>query len=63
MADLKKMIEADIQRYEHMLEMYETGSLETARVEGRHELIASSSEIHRHLQNVIRELRALLRDG
>jgi len=63
MADLRKTIEADIQRYAHMLEMYETGSLETAQVEGRHELIASRSEIHRHLQNVIKELRALLRDG
>ena len=63
MANLKKTIEADIQRYARMAEQYETGSLETDEVEGRHELIGSSSEIHRHLKNVVSELRALLRDG
>jgi hypothetical protein len=63
MTDLKNTIEADIQRYARLLKMYESGELETARVEGREALIDSSSEVHRHLQNVIRELRALLRDG
>lgn len=63
MTDLKKTIEADIQRYARMLKMYESGELETTQVEGREALIDSNSEVHRHLQNVIRELRALLRDG
>lgn len=63
MDDLKKTIEADIQRYARLLEIYETGGLETTQVEGRDELIGSSTEIHRHLQNVLSELRALLRDG
>jgi hypothetical protein len=61
--DLKREVESDIKRYSSILEMYRSGKVKTGEVEGQAHLIEQTSEIARHLENVIRELRALLRDG
>ena len=61
--DLKREIEKDIERYSSILEMYKTGKLKTGNIEGQDQLIEQSGEVARHLENIIRELQALLRDG
>jgi len=61
--DLKHEIEKDIERYSSILEMYKTGKLKTGNIEGQDRLIDQSGEVARHLENIIRELQALLRDG
>jgi hypothetical protein len=58
--ELADTIKADIQRYKDMLERYRSkqpniGDLERGFVE-------NTKETERHLENVIRELEALLRD-
>ena len=61
--DLKHEIEKDIKRYTSVLESYKSGKLKTGDLEGRHDLVDKSSQVALHLENIIRELRALLRDG
>jgi hypothetical protein len=61
--DLKHEIEKDIERYSSILEMYKTGKLKTGNIEGQDRLIDRTGEVTRHLENIIRELQALLRDG
>ena len=61
--DLKREVEKDIERYSSILERYNSGRLKTRNLEGRNDLIDNSSEVELHLENIIRELRALLRDG
>ncbi len=61
--NLKHEIEKDIGRYSKILEQYKSGILKTGEVEGQDHLIDKASEVARHLENIIRELRALLRDG
>jgi hypothetical protein len=57
---LEETIRADIQRYKDMLNMYRSEQTETAdRERGFFE---NTKETERHLENVIRELEALLRD-
>ncbi|HEY6024726.1 MAG TPA: hypothetical protein VIV34_11205 [Pseudolabrys sp.] len=63
MIDLKREIENDIQRYLKILEQYRMGTLKTGEVEGQGHLVDKTSEVARHLENIISELRALLRDG
>ena len=61
--NLKREIEKAIERYSLILEMYKSGRLKTGNVEGRNDLIDKTGQVARHLENIIRELRALLRDG
>ena len=61
--NLNREIESDIKRYTSILAMYKSGKLKSGDVEGQEHLIERKSQIARHLENVIRELRALLRDG
>ncbi len=61
--NLKHEIEKDIGRYSKILEQYKSGTLKTGEVEGQDHLVDKTSEVARHLENIIRELRALLRDG
>jgi len=61
--NLKHEIEKDVGRYSKILEQYNSGTLKTGEVEGQDHLIDKTSEVARHLENIIRELRALLRDG
>ena len=61
--DLKREVEKDIERYSSILERYNSGRLKTRNLEGRNDLIDKSSQVELHLENIIRELRALLRDG
>jgi hypothetical protein len=61
--DLKREVEKDIERYSSILERYNSGRLKTGNLEGRNDLIDKSSQVALHLENIIRELRALLRDG
>jgi hypothetical protein len=61
--DLKLEIERDIERYSAILEKYESGKLKTGSLEGQGHLIDKTTEVARHLENIIRELQALLRDG
>jgi hypothetical protein len=63
MVNLKREIENDIERYLKILEQYRSGTLKTGEVEGQSHLIDKTSEVARHLENVISELRAFLRDG
>ena len=61
--NLKREVEKDIKRYSSILERYNAGRLKTQNLEGREDLIEMNSQIVRHLENIIRELQALLRDG
>ena len=61
--DLKREVEKDIERYSSILERYNSGRLKTGNLEGRNDLIDKSSQVELHLENIIRKLRALLRDG
>ena len=61
--DLKREVEKDIERYSSILERYNSGRLKTGNLEGRNDLIDKSSQVALHLENIIRELRALVRDG
>jgi hypothetical protein len=61
--NLKHEVEKDIERYSSILESYNSGKLKTGTLEGRNDLIDKSSQVALHLENIIRELRALLRDG
>ena len=61
--NLKHEIEKDVGRYSKILEQYKSGTLKTGEIEGQDHLIDKTSEVARHLENIIRELRALLRDG
>jgi hypothetical protein len=57
---LEDTIRADVQRYKDMLNIYRSKQTETAhRERGFYE---NTKETERHLENVIRELEALLRD-
>ena len=61
--DLKREVEKDIERYSSILERYNAGRLKTGNLEGRNDLIDRTGQVARHLENIIRELRAILRDG
>ena len=61
--DLKREIERDIERYSSILEKYKSGKLKTENLEGRDHLLDKTTDVARHLENIIRELQALLRDG
>ena len=61
--DLKHEIEKDIERYSAILEKYKSGKLKIGNVEGQEHLLGKTTDVARHLENIIRELRALLRDG
>ena len=61
--DLKKQIKSDIERYKAMLGKYKFGMAKTGQLGSHGELIDETDEIARHLDNVIRELLALLRDS
>jgi hypothetical protein len=58
--ELGKTIKADIQRYKDMLERYRSKQADTGDLERG--FIENTRETERHLENVIRELEALLRD-
>jgi hypothetical protein len=55
--NLESTIKADIERYKRMLEMYRSRQASTAG-----EFTENTKETERHLDNVIKELQALLRD-
>ena len=40
-----------------------SGRLETGNLEGQAHLLDKSTDVARHLENIVRELQALLRDG
>ena len=61
--DLKHEIEKDIERYSSILEKYKSGKLVTGDLEGQDHLLDKTTDVSRHLENIIRELQALLRDG
>ena len=61
--NLKHEIEKDIERYSAILEKYKSGKLKTGNVEGQEYLLGKTTDVARHLENIIRELQALLRDG
>ena len=61
--DLKHEIEKDIERYSSILEKYKSGKFETGNLEGQEHLLDKNTDVARHLENIIRELQALLRDG
>jgi hypothetical protein len=46
-----------------MLERYKSGKSKVGDLGGQGELIGNTYEVARHLENIIRELRALLRDS
>jgi hypothetical protein len=60
--DLNKEVRADINRYTKMLIMHRSGQALTGELAPGGSLI-NTKEVERHLENVIRELEALLRDG
>jgi hypothetical protein len=59
--DLRKEVELDIERYKKLLQMYKSGKAKTGNVDSQGR-VADTTNVARHLDNVIRELRALLRD-
>ena len=61
--DLKLQVEKDIERYSSILEKYRSGKLKTGNLEGQDHLLDKTTDVARHLENIIRELQALLRDG
>ena len=61
--DLKLQVEKDIERYSSILEKYRSGNLKTGNLEGQDHLLDKTTDVARHLENIIRELQALLRDG
>ena len=61
--DLKHEIEKDIERYSSILEKYKSGKLKTGDLEGQDHRLDKTTDVSRHLENIIRELQALLRDG
>ena len=61
--DLKLQVEKDIERYSAILEKYKSGKLKTENLEGQDHLLDKTTDVARHLENIIRELQALLRDG
>jgi hypothetical protein len=58
--NLVRAIEADVERYKRMLEMYRSGQANTGELERG--FVENTKETERHLENIIRELEALLRD-
>jgi hypothetical protein len=54
-------VKADIERYRRMLEEYRSREPRTGSLSGG-EFTENAKETERHLENVIRELEALLRD-
>jgi hypothetical protein len=61
--DLKLEIEKDIERYWAILEKYKSDKLKTGNLEGQDHLLDRTTDVARHLENIVRELHALLRDG
>jgi hypothetical protein len=61
--NLKKQIQGDIKRYGSTLKQYKSGKAKGGEVGSRGRLFDRNDHTARHLENVIRELRALLRDG
>jgi hypothetical protein len=60
--DLEQQIRADIDRYQKMLIMYRSDQARTGELGAGISLNDNAKEVERHLENVIRELEALLRD-
>jgi hypothetical protein len=59
--DLEAVITADVERYQRLLDKYRAGKAMTGElVKGA--IVDTTKETERHLENVIRELKALLRD-
>jgi hypothetical protein len=52
--DLKHEIEKDIERYSSILEKYKSGKLETGNLGGQEHLLDKSTDVARHLENIIR---------
>ena len=64
--NLNKQIQSDIKRYTSLLKKYKSGKAKTGEVASRGRIIDRADRtdhVARHLENVIRELGALLRDG
>ena len=60
---LKKQIQGDIKRYTSILKKYKSGKAKVGEIDSRNRLFARNDHTARHLEIVIRGLRALLRDG
>ena len=60
--DLRKEVELDIERYKKLLQMYKSEKARTGDVDNQGQVTGTTTSVPRHLDNVIRELRALLRD-
>jgi hypothetical protein len=61
--NLKKQIQGDIKRYRSILKQYKSGKAKTGEVGSRGSLLGRNDHTARHLDNVVRELLASLRDG
>jgi hypothetical protein len=59
---LELEVQRDLVRYERLLEQYRSGGAVVSEQGPRGFLKDTSGAIDRHLENVIREFRALLRD-
>jgi hypothetical protein len=57
---LEETIRADIQRYKGLLDVYRSNQADTGDLERG--FVENTKQTERHLENVIRELEALLRD-
>jgi hypothetical protein len=64
MSELTSTIKADIERYKHILESYRSRQASTGELmaDDSDESTENTKETERHLNNVIKELEALLRD-
>jgi len=59
--NLDAAIKSDIDRYKRILEKYRLGTAKSDKLV-RGDVVENTKETERHLENVIRELEALLRD-
>jgi hypothetical protein len=58
--NIDDQIKADIERYTSMLEMFKSGKAKTGELDNGN-LADKTPEAIQHVENIIRELRALLR--
>jgi hypothetical protein len=59
--DLEDAIKGDIEYYKSILELYRSARAKTGDLVGG-QPVETTDQTVRHLENIIRELRALLRD-
>jgi hypothetical protein len=60
--DLAEEVRRDISRYDQLIDQYRSGDAVVPEHGPRGFFVNTSGAIERHLENVVRELKALLRD-